>query len=188
MIAFIVVCIVPAIAGPEEKLTVSGVGAYPISHSIESAWLAAPDHRPLLMVYFHGPEGWHNTKWRFDFVFEKGKPGWAELQSDRTILRLSMNMETGEAGVQSRKFKITASNTFLVLHTAEPSLPQEIVPLGFFDLPASRDQQPASVVLLRANPELMDRINEAVGPSDKDPTEQERDQLAKNPVYNSQPL
>ena len=76
-------------------------------------WLAGPDHRPLLMVYFHGPEEWHNTKWKVDSKFEKGKPGWAELQSEKVTLRLWTNTETGEAEVQSSKFKINESNTFL---------------------------------------------------------------------------
>ena len=168
MIALIVACIVPPIVGQEQKFTVSGVGSYPISGSIESVWLAAPDHRPLLMVYFHGPKDWHNTKWKVDSKFEKGKPGWVELQSEKVTLRLSMNSDSGEAGVQSGKFKITESNTFLVLHTAEPSTPQRIVALGTFDLPASKDQQPASVLLLRANPELMDHINKEVGTSEKE--------------------
>ena len=170
VVALIVACIVPAIAGQEQKFTVSGEGSYPISRSIESMWLAAPDHRPLLMVYFHGPEDWANTKWKIDSKFEKGKPGWVELQSEKVTLRLSMNTDSGEAGVQSGNFKITESNTFLVLHTAEPSRPQKIVPLGIFDLPASKDQRPASVLLLRANPELLDRINKEVGSSEKEPT------------------
>jgi len=44
------------------------------------------------------------------------------------------------------------------LHAGEPAVPQKIISLGVFDLPASKDQ-PASVLLLRANPELMERIN-----------------------------
>jgi hypothetical protein len=64
-----------AIAGPDEKFTVTGIGTYPISHSILSMWLAGPDHRPLLMVYFHGPEEWHNTKWKVDSKFEKRQAG-----------------------------------------------------------------------------------------------------------------
>lgn len=147
-----------AIAVPDEKFTVSGFGGYPISHSITSMWLVGPDHRPLLMVYFHGPEDWHNTKWKVDSRFEKGKPGWAELQSEKATLRLSMNTETGNVEVQSGKFKIGESNTFLVLHEGEPSVPQKIIPLGVFDLPASKDQ-PAAVLLLKASPELMEHIN-----------------------------
>jgi hypothetical protein len=122
--AVVVACIVPAIAGPDEKFTVSGFGVYPISHTMTSMWLAGPDHRPRLMVFFHGPEDWHNTKWKFDSKFEKGKPGWAEFQSENATLRLSMNTDTGEAEVQSGKFKVTESNTFLVLHAGEPSVPQ----------------------------------------------------------------
>jgi hypothetical protein len=61
---------------------------------------------------------------------------------------------------------------FLVLHTAEPSLPQKIVPLGIFDLPSSQEQQPASVLLLRANPGLMDRINQEVERAKRNPLKQ----------------
>jgi hypothetical protein len=165
LIVAIVALVVSAIAAPEEKFTVSGFGGYPISHSMTSMWLAGPDHRPLIMVYFHGPEEWHNTKWKVDSKFEKGKPGWAELQSEKVTLRLSMNTETGEAEVQSGKFKISESNTFLVLHTGEPSVPQKIISLGIFDLPASKDQ-PASILLLRANPQLMERINKEAAAGD----------------------
>src|SRR5215469_6554447 len=68
VVALIVACIVPAVAGQEQeqKFTVSGMGSYPISGNIESVWLAAPDHRPLLMVYFYGPEDWANRKWKID--------------------------------------------------------------------------------------------------------------------------
>jgi hypothetical protein len=163
LITIIVAFIVPTIAGADEKFTVSGVGAYPVSPSMSSMWLAGPDHRPLLMVFFHGPENWHNTQWKIDSKFEKGKPGWAELKSEKATLRLSINTDTGEAGVQSGKFNITESNTFLVLHAAEPSVAQKILPMGVFDLPASKDQQPASVLLLHANPELMERVNKEIG-------------------------
>jgi hypothetical protein len=150
--------------GSDEKFTVSGFGGHPISQSITSMWLAGPDHRPLLMVYFHGPDEWHNTKWKIGSKFEKGEPGWAELQSEKATLRLSMDTDTGAAEVQSGKFKISESNTFLVLHAGEPSVTQKVIPLGVFNLPASKDE-PASVLLLKANPELMDRINrEAAAP------------------------
>ncbi len=149
-------------AASEEGFTVSGFGGHPISDSIESMWLAAPDHRPVLMVYFHGPNGWHNTQWKVASKFEKGKPGWAELQSEKATLRLSMNTETGEAGVQSDTFKIRESNTFLVLHTGEPSTQQKVIPLGVFELLASKDK-PASVMLIRANPTLMERIDKETG-------------------------
>jgi hypothetical protein len=152
-------------SGLDAKFTVSGFGGYPISPSITSMWLVGSDHRPLLMVYFHGPEEWHNTKWKVDSKFEKGKPGWAEVQSEKAILRLSMNTDTGEAEIQSSKFKTSESNAFLVLHAGEPSVPQKIVPLGVFDLPTSKDQ-PASVLLLKAHPELMERIEKEAAAGD----------------------
>jgi hypothetical protein len=165
LIVVIVALVVSAIAAPEEKLTVSGFGAYPISRSITSMWLVGPDQRPLIMVYFHGPEQWHNTKWKVDSKFGRGKPGWVELKSEKVILRLSMDPETGEAEVQSGKFKTSESNTFLVLHTGERSVPQKIISLGILDLPASKDQ-PASVLLLQANPELVERINKEAAAGD----------------------
>jgi hypothetical protein len=161
LMAIVVALIAPAIAGTDEKFTVSGVGSYPISRSMISMWLAGPDRHPLLMVYFNGPDEWHNTKWKIASKFEKGKPGWAELQSEKVTLRLSLDVDSAEAGVQSGNFKVGENNTFLVLHTAEPSIAQKIIPLGVFDVPASTDQ-PASVLLLRGNPELMERINKVV--------------------------
>ena len=41
----------------EDRFTVSGVGAYPVSAGITSMWLAGPDHQPLVMAYFQGPNG-----------------------------------------------------------------------------------------------------------------------------------
>ena len=161
LIIIIITLVAAGIALSDEKFTVSGFGGYPISPSITSMWLAGPDRRPLFMVYFHGPDGWHNTQWKVDSKFEKGKPGWAELRSEKATLRLSLNTETGEAEVQSNRFKISDSNTFLVLHTGEPSLPQKIIPLGVLDLLASKDQ-PASDLLLQTNPELMERINKEI--------------------------
>ena len=148
------------VATSEEKFTVSGFGGYPISGSLTSMWLVAPDHRPLLMVYFHGPDGWHNAQWQVASKFEKDKPGWAELKSEKATLRLSMNTETGQVGVQSTTFKVSENNTFLVLRTGE-SIPQKIVPLGVFELLASKDQ-PAAVMLMRANPALVESINKEI--------------------------
>lgn len=161
LFALIIAIASPLTAGSEEKFTVSGFGGYPISGSLTSMWLLGPDHRPLLMVYFHGPDGWHNTQWKVASKFEKGKPGWAELRSERATLHLSMNTETGDAGVQSANFKISENNTFLVLHTGDTSIPQKIIPLGVFDLPPSKEQ-PAAVMLLRANSALIERINKEI--------------------------
>jgi hypothetical protein len=99
LIGVIVALIVPSTVGSQETFTVSGVGAYPISGNLTSMWLVAPDKRPLVMAYFHGPDGWHNTQWKIASKFEKGKPGWAELRSDKATLRLTVNAETGEAEV-----------------------------------------------------------------------------------------
>lgn len=158
LIGIIIALIFPSIVGSEETFTVSGVGAHPISVSLTSMWLAGSDKRPLVMAYFHGPDGWHNTQWKIASKFEKGKPGWAELRSDKATLRLAVNAETGEAEVQTDTFKLSENNTFLVLHIGESSIRQKVIPLGVFDLLATKDK-PASVMLIRANPALMERIS-----------------------------
>jgi len=142
----------------EQNLTVSRFGGTSISRSVTSLWLADPDRRPLLMVYFHGPDDWHKTLWKMDSKFEKGKPGWAELHSENATLRVEINLETKEARVQCGKFTINKSNTFLVLHIGELLVPQKIIPLGVFDLPPSNDK-PSSLLLLQAHPELIERIS-----------------------------
>jgi len=146
------------IATTEQNFTVSRVGGTSISRRITSLWLAGADRRPLLMVYFHGPDDWHKTLWKMDSKFEKGKPGWAALQSENATLRVEINPETMEVRVQSGKFNINESNTFLVLHMGELLVPHKIISLGVFDLPPSNDK-PSSLLLLQAHPELIERIN-----------------------------
>ena len=145
-------------AEPDDKLAVSRLEGCTLSRNVTSLWLAAPDHRPRLMVYFTGPEDWHKTLWNMDSKFEKGKPGWAELRSEVATLHLEIDPETGKAGVQREEFNIRTSNTFLVLHMGELLIPHKIIPLGVFELPKS-DRKPASLLLLQAHPELKERIN-----------------------------
>ena len=64
LIGVIIALIVPSTVGSEETFTVSGFGAYPISENLTSMWLVAPDKRPLVIAYFDGPDGRHNTEWR----------------------------------------------------------------------------------------------------------------------------
>src|SRR5215469_783603 len=144
-------------AEPDDKLAVSSFGGCTLSRNITSLWLAGPDQRPRLMVYFTGPDDWHKTLWNLDSQFEKGKPGWAELRSEVATLHLEIDPATGEAGVQRTKFNIRTSNTFLVLHRGELLVPHTIIPLGVFELPVS-DDNPA-LLLLQAHPELKERIN-----------------------------
>ena len=146
---------------PDKNAPVAGFGGFPISKSLTSMWLAGPDYRARLMVYFHGPEGWHDVKWKVVTHLEKGKPAWAEFRSEKVTLHLWMDLDVGDVEVQTRKFSIIEANTFLVLHVAEPSTPQKIIPLGVFDLPSSAGE-PASVLLLRANPDLVSRIKKEI--------------------------
>jgi hypothetical protein len=156
LIAVAIALMTAANAGTDNK-SVTGFGGFPVSSSMTSMWLGGPDGRPLLMAYFNGPEGWHKTQWKIASAFKKGSPGWAEFRSEKATLRLWLNPETGDAEVQSDKFNLAISNTFLVLHTGETAVSPNIVPLGTFDLPKSGDQ-PAAILLLKENPALAERI------------------------------
>jgi len=50
------------------------------------------------MVYFYGLNEWHNTLWKMDSKFAKGKGGWAELRSEIASLRLDIDTKTGQVG------------------------------------------------------------------------------------------
>jgi hypothetical protein len=112
------------------------------------------------MAYYHGPDEWHRMKSNVISEFKNGKPDWAELRSEKVTLRLSLKLDTAEASVQSGIFSVGENNTFLVLHTGEPSMAQKIIPLGIFDFSTpSASRVFPSVLLLQGNPQLMDRIN-----------------------------
>jgi len=146
-------------AAPEHELAIKTFGCYPVSDNTSSLWLSGSDGRPLIMVFFSGPKDWYETQWKLDFKFEDGKPGWAELRSENITVRVDVNPETWEVAIQAKKFSAKQSNTFLVLHTGELLVPQKVIPVGVFDLPASTDK-PASLLLLRSHLELAERIDE----------------------------
>ena len=146
--------------GPEKVYKVSGWGSYPISTNLLSMWLSAPSGQPLIMVYFHGPEGWHKAEWKVSSKFEKGMPGWGELSSEKVKLRIWLDADTGQAEVQANKVNVHGANTYLVLHTDDLKN-QKVVSLGKYDLPKSAGD-PASVLLLRQNPELFQRLQKEI--------------------------
>jgi hypothetical protein len=158
----LVLALMVVFAEAQEKFEVKGFGGVPLSSKMTSMWLSGSDHHPLLMAYFCGPDGWHNTQWKATASkFEQRKLAWVELKSDKATLRLSIDPDTGEMEVQSQRFLLRESNTFLVLHTGDAPTVQRIVPLGTFSLPASTDR-PASALLLQANPGLIARIDQEV--------------------------
>jgi hypothetical protein len=144
----------------EKVYKVSGWGAHPISADLTSMWLVAPGGQPLVMVYFHGPEGWHKAEWKLSSKFEKGMPGWAQLTSEKATLRIWLDPDTGQAEVQAERVNVHEANTYLVLRAGDAK-GQKVIPLGRFDFPKSGDD-PASVLLLREKPDLLQKIQKAV--------------------------
>ena len=149
-------------AESEKVYKVSGVGGYPISDELTSMWLAAPGGRPLVMVFFSGPAGWHKTEWKTSSKFAKGLPGWAEFSAAKARQRIWLDVDAGKAEIQSEKVNLPEANTYAVVHMTEDPALQKVVRLGTFDLPRSRED-PASVILLHEHPEIMEAIKKASG-------------------------
>lgn len=147
---------------PEKEYTVSGVGGFPIDASTTSMWLAAPSGQPVVMAYFHGPSGWHDRKWKVESKFEKGAPGWGKFICDVATLSLKADSDSGELEIQGQSFNEGDANTFLVVHVGEKDAKEKVIALGRFEQKKTKDE-PASVELLRANPELLERISKEIG-------------------------
>lgn len=155
-----------ALAHPQEKPpsqdklgSVIGVGSLPLSPTLTSMWLNGRDKHPLMMVYFQGADDWwKKIGWKVASQFGRGSTGWYELRSEQVILRAAVDTESGEVEVQTSKFKLKQNNVFVVVHTADSATPQRIIPLGEYTIPASSADQPAPVLFLQANPEIMVRI------------------------------
>jgi hypothetical protein len=124
------------------------------------------------MVYFHGPDGWHNTKWKSDSNFNlvrldmksQPKPAWTEFKSEKVTLRVWLDPTNRQVQVQKREFSIQETNTFLVIHVMDPQR-QKVIPLGRFDLPAS-GAEPAATALLHANNGVESQIRKKIAELD----------------------
>jgi hypothetical protein len=147
---------VTAVATTQAELAVGGYGGFPLNQNIESMWLLQPDNKPLVIVYFHGPDNWHDTQWKIDSSFNKDGPSWTEFRSAKARLYICLNRANGEVRVQQSKFSVQKNNTFLVVNVTDAQR-QKVIPLGRFDLPKTGNN-PAAVALLHANPALQNRI------------------------------
>lgn len=155
-------CVVASAQAPaSNKLVVTGLGAFPLSDGMTSLWLNGDAGKPLVMVYFHGRDGWHKAQWNESSEVEKTGWAWVELTSPKVRLRISLNTNTRDLEIQNSKSNLQASNTFLVLHIDERPENQVVIPLGIFEMPVSGNN-PSSVDLLSGNPALVEAIRKAL--------------------------
>jgi hypothetical protein len=155
-----VTCLALGSRDSEVGYRVAGWGGHPVSADLTSLWLTSPASLPLIIVYFHGPEGWHKTHWEISAKFEMGKPGWVDLTSEKAKLHVWLDLDTGQAEVQSEKVSLRDANTYLVLDVID-SKRQKVIPLGVMNLPKST-AEPASILLLRDNPGLAEKIQKEI--------------------------
>jgi hypothetical protein len=139
---------------------VTGYGAFPVSPNTLAVWLNGEDGVPLIMVYYHGPAQWHDTHWTFDSQFTQKKVGWQEFKSDNATLHFLVDLGSGHAEIQHKRFALAENNTFLVVHTTD--VQQKIIPLGHHTL-LKTAESPAAVMLLDADKALKKRIENEAG-------------------------
>jgi hypothetical protein len=139
---------------------VTGMGSHPVSRNTLAFWLLQADNTPLVMVYYHGPDQWHDTDWKVDSQFTNTAVGWGELKCTKATLHLRVDLGAGRADVQQKSFSLAENNTFLVVHTTDAQ--QKIIPLGHYKL-LKTAEHPAAVMLLDSDGALKKRIENEAG-------------------------
>jgi len=106
--------------GRDEPATdvVSGWGGFALSASTTSLWITAPASgpsarpQPLVLIYYVGAPGWHDSEWGFDGEFSK-LPAFVRLRSERFDLSAEYQ-GGGRATVQGKPVDLSSANVFLV--------------------------------------------------------------------------
>jgi TPR repeat protein len=131
-----------------------GAGAFPVSFTHASAWFAdradANQKVVTLLVYFEGSAGWQNQQ--TDFKWEVNQsPAKIEMSVGKIEIRVKYWSESGDVEIHGTKYKLSASNVFLVEGIDGPK--PLVRALGIQDLSFSPDEIPP-VALLRRNPDV----------------------------------
>jgi len=151
---------VVAVSASAAIVGVTGMGSFPVSQNTLAFWLVQADNTPLVMVYYHGPDQWHDTEWKVDSQFTKTAVGWGELKCAKATLHIRVDLDAGRAEVQQKSFSLPENNTFLVVHTTDGQ--QKIIPLGHYKL-LKTAEHPAAVMLLDSDSALKKRIENEAG-------------------------
>jgi hypothetical protein len=150
---------VVALSASAAIVGVTGMGSVPVSQNTLAFWLLQADNTPLVMVYYHGPDQWHDTEWKVDSQFTNTAVGWGELKCAKATLHIRVDLGAGRVEVQQKSFSLAENNTFLVVHTTDAQ--QKIIPLGHYKL-LKTAEHPAAMTLLDSDSALKKRIaNEA---------------------------
>lgn len=139
---------------------VTGMGSFPVSQNTLAFWLLQADNTPLVMVYYHGPDRWHDTEWKVDSQFTNTAVGWGELKCAKATLHIRVDLGDGRADIQHKSFSLAENNTFLVVHTTDGQ--EKIIPLGHHEL-LKTAEHPAAVMLLDSDSALKKRIENEAG-------------------------
>ena len=98
--------------------------AFPLSDRVTALWLTSTERdtcperwHPLVMVYYVGPPGWHQTEWTF--VGDTASlPAVAGLESDEDDVDIFVEYSGGAHGrVQGVEVNLDCTNVFLASRT-----------------------------------------------------------------------
>lgn len=133
-------------------------GAHPLSSRVVSMWLLdgneGGDSQSMLLVYFIGPEDWHQQRWesKYDGNSEKQEKVTYRLQSASVTLEVAISADRKKIYVQGREFSASDTNVVIVNRADDPPNVR-IEALGHFTQQVD-SSAPLSVAILRENPEL----------------------------------
>jgi hypothetical protein len=139
---------------------VSGTGAFPLTDTVSSLWLNGPKQagrpQPVIMVYYQGASGWHNTHWEVKSEFGK-TPAWIRLTSPTAEL----SIEYGPGGVGSKvhgqSVNLSIANVFLVSPVGDTGVEPTIEPLGLVVFAVPEGANPA-IQVLETNPAIKAKV------------------------------
>lgn len=156
--------LVLAVITPLARAAGFGVGAFPLSRTAVSMWLlgGAENEKscPLVLVYFTGPEGWHQQRWesKFDGNAQKDAPVTYRLVSSSVTLEIKASADRNKVWVQGQEYSAAENNVFVVKNANDPSQ-QRVEKVGHIRLP-SDTAEPLAVVVLRENPDVKSRLDQ----------------------------
>src|SRR5687768_5796834 len=103
-----------------------GAGAFPLSRTAVSMWLLGgaerENSRPVVLVYFTGPEDWHQRRWesKFDGNVQMDAAVTYRLVSSSVTLEIGVSADRTRLWVQGQEFSAAENTVFVVRNANDP--------------------------------------------------------------------
>ncbi len=114
--------------------------------------------QPLVLVYFTGPEDWHQRSWQSKFSGNTKNEHRIihKLLSPPVALEIEVTIDRKHVLIQGKEYTLLDSNVFVVKGANDPQT-QQIESLGKYTLPVG-SKAPLAISALEENPEWKSHI------------------------------